>query len=72
MATTVVSPQGNDSSAGLIVGLVLAAIIIAAAIFLALPYLRDMQKPQEQQPTKIDVTIPNPTPSPEPQQPSGY
>lgn len=71
MGTTVVSPQGGgDSSIGLIIGLVLAAGILAVVFIFGLPYLRDSQT-QEQQPTNINVTVPSPVPSPAPEQPSG-
>ena len=56
--------SNNGSTAGLIVGLVLAALIIAAAIIYGLPYLRNMQDPQ--QPSNINITIPVPTPDPAP------
>ena len=65
MGTTVINPQGSESPAGLIVGLVLAAIIIVGAIYFGLPYLQSMMN-QQPQPATINVTVPIPAPAPSP------
>ncbi len=64
MATIINNPSGsNDSSVGLVIGIVIGLVLIALFFVYALPALRGNQPTKDANPI-IKVEIPNPSPQP--------
>lgn len=63
MATIVNTPAGtsNDSSAGIIIGVIIALVLIVLFFVYGLPYLRDGVRESSSPSTNINVDLPLPT-----------